>query len=128
MTESYLPRTFKLSLATGAEQELFVQGSFFYCIACSATEFEVAVDNVATGFFAAGMGYRIPPGSIKFEKLRIRNISGGTMTLTLVAGDGDIEDNRLNIISDVTTMEAIPDNLTTLEDVSIPNSAGHSWE
>lgn len=120
MTAKLDYREYTYTLAGGAEVTIPKPGSFVRCMASNLSTFQISVDDGPFVAFKEGQKYSAPIAlgeSGFFTRIRVKNPSASSLTVTMALGFGDIEDDTLILSGAITT--AVPSGLTTTADVSV---------
>nr|BDD44512.1 hypothetical protein 12 [Moraxellaceae bacterium] len=80
------------TLASGEGQTLYFKGAYFRILECvGATSLHIGVDDYSAYEVPVGVGVPVPDG---FDKIRVENKSGGSVSLKLAVGLGGVDDDR----------------------------------
>ena len=115
MTTRYQTET--ITIAAGAAVNRSRSGIYVSCLSSPAA-FRFALDDEPLADFEQGLTV---VGDRPFSKIRMRNPSGGPITVQLAYGRGEIVDSRLTVSAPLNLTKAT--TLDTVADVLCPNLA-----
>jgi len=90
---------FKTTLEIGGNEQTAINARFISCLAAD-DEFEIEASDGSKMLMAQGLSYLAGDG-VRFERVRLRNLSVAANTVRLAFGDGELRDQRLSVSGQV---------------------------
>lgn len=98
---SIINKTYPINIQAGESLLIQAGGTYVYCIDANQDSFRIAIDDVAAGVCAPGLGYERDIDEEPFSAVRIVNDNASALTATIVIGTGRVLDNRLTLTGTV---------------------------
>lgn len=113
-----------LTIPAGETHVLNVTGQYVRCLECNHASFTLKLnDNGTEMFFRAGSRVTIPPASEAFQSIHIHNPNSSAMTVNMVWGFGEYEDDTVSQSGSVDSQAVIPPVIDDDPNKSLANEA-----
>ena len=119
-TEWYTP--IKQTIAANSDLKINKYARFITLLSSTggSEDIAISINNQRQGILEQGISIELPPFT-QFNNLKVFNLSGSPVTVTVALSNGRVVDSRLNLTAGLTV--ASPQNLTTVAGVAVVNAA-----